>query len=107
MSEIIFDKSNFPTEVEEGKGVVVVDFFATWCGPCQQQAPIIEELAKEYEGKAKVGKLDVDQSMDIAQKYAIMSIPTIIIFKGGNPAERLNGFQSKETLKAKIDGALI
>lgn len=106
MSEIMFDKSNFTTEVEEGKGVVLVDFFATWCGPCQQQGPIIEELAKEYEGKAKVGKLDVDQSMEIAQKYAIMSIPTVIIFKDGNPAERLNGYQAKEVLKMKIDKAL-
>ena len=107
MSELVLDKSNFPSEVEDAKGVVLIDFFATWCGPCQMQLPIIEELAKEYAGKAKVGKLDVDQSMDIAQKYAIMSIPTIIIFKDGNPAERLNGLQQKDILKTKLDKALL
>lgn len=92
-----FTKDNFSTEVLEASKTqpVLVDFFATWCGPCQAQGPIIEELAKDMEGKAVVGKIDTDQNLELARQYGIMSIPTIIIFRDGQPAERLVGVQQK------------
>lgn len=95
-----FTKDNFMTDVVEASKTqpVLVDFFAPWCGPCQVQGPIVEELAKDMEGKAVVGKLDTDQSLEIARQYSIMSIPTIIIFRNGEPAERFVGVQEKQAL---------
>jgi thioredoxin 1 len=87
---------NFEEEVIKSKLPVFVDFFAPWCGPCQMAAPIIDELAKEYEGKAKVVKLNVDESPKAAQKYGVMSIPTVVIFKDGKEAKRTVGFPGKE-----------
>lgn len=85
---------------------VMVDFFAAWCGPCQMASPVLEELAKEYEGKAKIVKLDVDQSGATAQKYGVMSIPTVVVFKGGQEAKRMVGFPGREGYKQLIDGLL-
>ena len=81
--ETVFTSANFDADVLGSEIPVVVDFFATWCGPCRMMAPVIEELAEEYDGKVKIGKLDVDENSDIAARYGVMSIPTIILFKNG------------------------
>lgn len=97
-----FTDKNFDSEVTHAKGLAIVDMFATWCGPCKMMAPIVEELSKQYEGKVKIGKLDVDESGETASKFGIASIPTTIFFKDGKEVDRLVGFQSKETLEKKI-----
>ena len=81
--EMKFTSENFETEVLKSEIPVLVDFYADWCGPCKLMAPIVEQLAAEYEGKLKVGKLDVDANTDIAMKYGVMSIPTLILFRKG------------------------
>ena len=97
ISDTVFEK-----EVETGKGLVLVDFWATWCGPCRQVAPIVEKIAEENAGKISVRKLDVDDNQHTAQKYGVMSIPTLILFKDGQPVERLVGYMPKERLMQKI-----
>lgn len=96
----VFTQEGFNNEVIEASKTrpVLVDFYASWCGPCQMQAPIIDELSEELEEKAVIGKLDTEQAMQIAQEYGVMSIPTLIIFRNGEPAERFTGVQSKEIL---------
>ena len=106
MSEITFTDQNFDQEVNQTKGVALVDFYASWCGPCKIQGPIVEELAKEYAGKAKIGKLDVDANNQIASQFQVMSIPTVILFKDGQMKERWTGLQAAEKLRAKIDELL-
>lgn len=106
MAEVVFTDDNFQSEVLDSSGVVMVDFHAIWCGPCKMAAPIIAELSEEYEGKCKIGKLDVDENQEVARKYGVQSIPTIIIFKDGEEVDRLVGFQGKEALKEHIDNAL-
>ena len=81
MAEVILNNDNFKAEVLDAKGLVLVDFWATWCGPCKMLAPTVSEIADEYEGKVKVCKLDVDQAKDIAKSYGVASIPTLILFK--------------------------
>lgn len=102
MAEITLTKDNFDAEVINSDIPVLVDFWAVWCGPCQMVAPTIEELAKEYEGKVKVGKVNVDEQPELAQKYGIMSIPTMIYFKDGQVAEQTVGVQSKESIEAML-----
>lgn len=97
-----FTDQNFETEVLQSDLPVLVDFFAVWCGPCQMLAPIIEELATELEGKVKVGKMNVDENNQTAQKYSIMSIPTLVLFKKGQPIKTLTGLRTKEDLLAEI-----
>ncbi len=104
--EKIFTSANFDAEVLNASMPVLVDFFATWCGPCKMMAPAIEKLAEEYEGKAVVGKLDVDESMDIAGRYGIMNIPTLIIFKNGEIVSKFVGLQNKNELKKALDAVL-
>ena len=94
--------ANFEAEVLKADQPVLVDFYADWCGPCKMQGPIIAEVAKAVEGKAKVGKLDVDANQGTSQKYQVMSIPTIIIFKKGQEAERMVGVQNKDNLIDKL-----
>ncbi|MFH1202046.1 MAG: thioredoxin [Candidatus Omnitrophota bacterium] len=102
MSLIHLSEKNFQKEVIESKLPVLVDFWATWCGPCQKLSPIIEELAREYHGKIKIGELDVGQDSNIASKYTIMSVPTILFFKQGKIEEQVVGAVNKSQLEAKI-----
>ena len=85
---------------------VLVDFWATWCRPCQMVAPVLEELTDEYAGKLTIAKLDVDQNQQTAQKYHVMSIPTMIVFKAGQPVKNIVGFKPKEKLKEELDAAM-
>ena len=97
---------NFEQEVLKSATPVLVDFFAEWCGPCKIQDPIVEELAKEYAGKAKVMSLDVDANQQTASQYQVMSIPTLIIFKNGKAAARMMGLQRKDVLVEKLNSLL-
>lgn len=97
---------NFDQEVLKSPQPVLVDFYATWCGPCQIQTPIIEELALEYQNKVKVGMVDVDQNQVLADKYQVSSIPTLIIFNKGQEIDRLMGLQRKPVLKEILDKLL-
>lgn len=96
-----FTKDNFEAEVLKSDTVTLVDFWAPWCGPCQMMGPVIEELAKEVT-TSKIGKLNVDEHPEVAEKYGIMSIPTIKVFKGGEVVKEFIGVQNKETLKAEL-----
>ncbi|MEG0071951.1 MAG: thioredoxin [Raoultibacter sp.] len=97
MSEVV-SSEDFQSKVLDAQGPVLVDFFATWCGPCKMLAPLIDEVAQEVAGKATVYKLDVDQSPDIASRYSVMSVPTLIVFKGGQVAQQAVGAQPKARL---------
>jgi len=104
--EVVVTENNFDTEILGASEPVLVDFWAAWCGPCKMIAPVVEELANEYDGKLKVGKLNVDENSALAARYGVMSIPTLIVFKGGQEMERIIGFQPKEALKKVIDPLL-
>ena len=101
--EITLTEQNFEQEVLKADVPVLVDFWAAWCGPCKIMGPIVEEVAKELEGKSvKVGKMNVDENPETPGKFGIMSIPTLMIFKGGQPVETMVGVQSKEKLIEKL-----
>lgn len=106
MKPIEFTDQNFTTEVLQSDKPVLVDFWAVWCGPCKMIAPFVEELANEFEGKAKVGKLDVDNNQDSAIKYGVRSIPTVLIFKDGKVKETIIGAVPKVQLKQKLEAAM-
>ncbi|MDH7489102.1 MAG: thioredoxin [Anaerolineae bacterium] len=94
--------ANFDKEVVESSLPTLTDFWAAWCGPCKMIAPIVEQLAQEYAGKMKVTKLDVDQNPTVATRFGVMSIPTLILFKNGQPVERIVGYMPKEKLVERL-----
>jgi len=100
---IIINKDNFEQEVLKSDKAVLVDFWAPWCGPCRAVGPIVDELANEYEGKAKISKINVDDEGELAAKFRVMSIPTIMIFKNGEVVERVIGARSKSELISLLD----
>jgi len=102
MADIKITDQNFETEVLKSDKPVLVDFWAEWCGPCRMQGPIVEEVAETMEGKARVGKLNVDENPQTAQKFQVMSIPTLMIFKGGKVIKQFIGVQSKDTLVGEL-----
>jgi thioredoxin 1 len=106
MADLTFTDSDFKTQVLESKGLTVVDFWAPWCGPCRVVGPIIEELASEYAGKVKIGKINVDENSQTAGQYSVMSIPSILFFKDGQPVKTMVGVQSKEDYKQQIEQIL-
>ena len=95
-----------PIDQFEKGHIYVIDFWATWCGPCRMVAPVVDELAKEYAGRVTFAKLDVDQNPKTASSYGVMSIPTLLIFKEGKPVSQLVGFRPKEELKRSLDEVL-
>ena len=98
MSEIIITEQNFKEEVLDSNKPVLIDFWATWCGPCRMIAPVVEEIAEEYKDEIKVGKVNVDEVPSLANAFGITAIPTLILFKNGKPAEKSVGLVSKEKL---------
>ena len=103
--EYTFTSDNFEEEVLKSDVPVLVDMFATWCGPCKMMAPVVAQLAEEYEGAVKVGKLDIDQNVDIVAQYKIMSVPTFLVIKDGEVVKKLIGAVSKEELVEAIGQA--
>lgn len=101
---VVVTKDNFNETVNEG--VSLLDFWAPWCGPCKMQLPIVEELSTELQGTATIAKVNVDEQPELASQFGVMSIPTLILFKDGQPVDKLVGLQSKDSLKAKIQNQL-
>lgn len=95
------NESNFSTEINDG--IVIVDFWAPWCGPCRKLVPVLEEVAKELEGRVKVCKLNTDDSPKLAQDFAISAIPSVILFKDGAPIERMVGLTPKSTIISNVE----
>jgi len=101
---VALTKDNFSKSIESG--VSLVDFWAPWCGPCKMQLPIVEELSTELDGQAVIGKINVDEEPELASQFGVMSIPTLILFKDGQPVDKMVGLQSKDALKTKIQGQI-
>ncbi|MFC5531112.1 thioredoxin [Cohnella yongneupensis] len=99
---VVVTKDNFKDTVSQG--VSLLDFWAPWCGPCKMQLPIVEELSTELQGTATIAKVNVDEEPELASQFGVMSIPTLILFKDGQPVDKLVGLQSKAALQAKIQG---
>ena len=102
MAELVLTSDNFKREVLESEIPVLVDFWASWCGPCRMLGPVIAELAEEYEGKVKVGKVNVDDEEELAMEYNVQSIPTVLLFKGGKVVEQSLGFKPKAAFEAML-----
>ncbi len=98
MSVIKLTSQNFESEIKEYQGAALVDFYADWCGPCQMMSPVIDKIADELEGQVKVGKVNTDENLELAESFGIMSIPTIMIFKNGNIEKVFNGLTSKSEI---------
>ena len=105
MAEIKVTKDNFASEVLASEKPVVVDFWATWCGPCRMIAPVLEELAETYEDKLTVGKINVDEEMELAVKFSVASIPTLMVFKGGEMVAKTLGYMDLEKLEGWLKDA--
>lgn len=103
---LTIDQKSFQNDVLNSPEPVLVDFWAPWCGPCRMVAPVIEEIATEYTGKIKVGKINVDDNPELAEKYGILSIPTICLFAKGEIVSRMVGFKPKKEIAVEIDGLL-
>ncbi|MDZ4765471.1 MAG: thioredoxin [Chloroflexota bacterium] len=95
-------ESSFENDVLNSETPVLIDFWATWCGPCKMIAPIVDQLADEFTGKLKVGKIDADANVDVMMRYGVMSIPTLILFKGGEPVARITGYLPKAKILAQL-----
>jgi thioredoxin 1 len=106
MADFNFTDKDFKTQVLENSGVVMVDFWAPWCGPCRAVSPVIDEVAEEYKGKIKVGKVNVDDNTEVPGQYGIMSLPSIVFFKDGKPVKTMVGVQGKENYKQEIESLL-
>ena len=106
MAALKITNDNFDAEVAQSAVPVLVDFWAEWCGPCRMIAPIVDEIAAELAGKLKVGKVNVDEEQELAMKFNVMSIPTLLLFKGGKPVEQVVGALSKDQLLKKINPKL-
>ncbi len=97
-----FSDDNFQTEVLDSPEPVLVDFTAEWCGPCHMLAPVVDRLNQEWAGAVKVGKLDIDENLNTTMQYGVMGVPTLMLFKGGQPVERLTGFMQRERILARL-----
>lgn len=102
MAQVI-SSAEFDSKVLQGEGKVLVDFFATWCGPCKMLSPVLDQVSAEIEGRGVIYKVDVDASNDIASQYNIMSVPTLILFENGQPVKQIMGAQPKQALLAMFD----
>ncbi len=105
-SVVQFTDTNFETEVLSSDQPVLVDFWAEWCYPCKMLGPVIDELAEEYKGRVKIGKVDTDSNRNTAMRFSISAIPTVLVFKKGQLVQRLQGFRPKKDFKAVLDTAL-
>jgi thioredoxin 1 len=103
---VVITEANFQEQVLNSPVPVLVDFWAQWCGPCRMLGPLVDELADEYHGKAKVGKVDIDASQQLAMEYKITAVPTLLVFKGGQVHDVLVGLKSKRDLKSSLDKAI-
>ncbi len=106
MAEMTITTANFKKEVMEATEPVLIDFWATWCGPCRMLAPVIEELAEDYDGRLKVGKVDVDEESALAAQFGISSIPTVVLIKDGKTVETIVGYRPKAAYTQAIEAVL-
>ena len=104
--EITLNSDNFKSEVLDSSVPVLVDFWATWCGPCRMVGPIVEELAEDYDGKAKIGKVNTEENATLAGEYGVISIPTLLIFKDGKPVDQIIGAVPKNIIAQKLDSVI-
>ena len=105
-NNIKINTSQFKTSVEENKGVVVVDFFATWCGPCKMLAPVFEQAGEEMKNEATFLKVDIDESLELAQQFQVTTVPTVMVFKDGKQVDKFVGFMPKEAIVQKVKSHL-